>query len=44
MYKIKILRKAENNLIDIFNYIAEDSSYSAKVVIDSIKNSINYLS
>ena len=44
MYKIKILRKAENNLIETFNYISLDNTNYAKIVLDSIKKSINYLS
>lgn len=43
MHSIKLLKSAEEDLKNISNYISEDNSYQAKLVLNSIKNSINYL-
>lgn len=43
MYNIKILKKAEIDLINITSFIADDNPYQAKIVIDKIKNTLEYL-
>ena len=44
MYKIIVLRKAEEDLNDISLYIASDNPFYAKEVIDRIYSSIKRLS
>ncbi|OIP54412.1 hypothetical protein AUK10_00885 [Candidatus Gracilibacteria bacterium CG2_30_37_12] len=43
MYKVKLLKGAEKNLIETFNYISLDNPYYVKIVLDEIKKSVDYL-
>jgi len=44
MFKVKYTKSAENDLFEIYNYIAEDNDFIASKVIMKIKYTINILS